>query len=214
MAAGVGRRRSAPTTSGRCATCSSGQLDRRLREPRQAERRVLGAGLRRPAVHAAELQRHARRGVHAGARDGALDAHAAVARAPAVRLRRLHDLRRRGAVDAERGAVPRVHARAHDRRARAHRPAAARHRRHRRHVLHAGDVRRLRAAGASAGRGRAAGHRRGARRDLLRPAARRITATRSTTTSSRASPGRASRTSTARRTTSTSTRPASRRARS
>ena len=81
-------------------------------------------------------------------------------------------------------------------------------------VLHAGDVRRLRAAGASAGRGREAGDGRGARRDLLRPAARRITATRSTTTSSRASPGRASRTSTARRTTSISTRPASRRARS
>ena len=51
-------------------------------------------------------------------------------------------------------------------------------------------------------------------RDLLRAAARRTTATRSTTTSRRASPGRASRTSTARRTTSTSTRPASRRARS
>ena len=32
----------------------------------------------------------------------------AVARAPAVRLRGLHDLRRRSAVDAERGAVPRV----------------------------------------------------------------------------------------------------------
>ena len=51
-------------------------------------------------------------------------------------------------------------------------------------------------------------------RDLLRPAARRTTATRSTTTSCRGSPGRASRTSTARRTTSISTRPASRRARS
>ena len=64
------------------------QVDRRLRESGQAQRRVLGARLRRPPVHAAELQRHARRGVHAGARDGALDAHAAVARAPAVRVRR------------------------------------------------------------------------------------------------------------------------------
>ena len=87
------------------------RVDRRLREPGQAQRRVFGAGLRRPSVHAAELQRHARRGVHAGARDGPLDAHAAVARAPAVRLRGLHDLRRRSAVDAERGAVPRLHAR-------------------------------------------------------------------------------------------------------
>ena len=101
-----------------------------------------------------------------------------------------------------------------DRRARAHRAAAARHRRHRRHVLHAGDVRRLRAAGAPAGRRGQAGHRRRARRHLLRPAARRTTATRSTTTSCRGSRGRASRTSTARRITSISTRPASRRARS
>ena len=36
---------------------------------------------------------------------------AALARAPAVRLRRLHDLRRGSAVDAERSAVPRLHAR-------------------------------------------------------------------------------------------------------
>ena len=65
-----------------------GRVDRRLREPGQAQRGVFGAGLRRAPVHAAELQRHARRGVHAGARDGALDAHAAVARASAVRLLR------------------------------------------------------------------------------------------------------------------------------
>ncbi len=82
-------------------------LDRRLRERRQAQRRVFGAGLRLAPVHAAELQRDARRGVHAGARDGALDAHAAVAPGAAVRLRRLHDLRRRSALDAERSAVPR-----------------------------------------------------------------------------------------------------------
>ena len=86
------------------------RLDRRLREPGQAQRRLLGAGVRRAPVHAAELQRHARRRVHAGARDGALDAHAPLARAPAVRLLGLHDLRRRGAVHAERGALPRLHA--------------------------------------------------------------------------------------------------------
>ena len=75
-------------------------LDRRLREPGQAQRRLFGAGLRRQSVHADELQRHARRGVHAGARARPLDAHAAVARDAAVRLCRLHHLRRRGAVDA------------------------------------------------------------------------------------------------------------------
>ena len=89
-----------------------GALDRRVREQRQAQRRVFGAGVRRASVHAAELQRDARRGVHAGARDGPLDAHAAVAPGAAVRLRGLHDLRRGSAVDAERGAVPRLHARA------------------------------------------------------------------------------------------------------
>jgi oligoendopeptidase F len=85
-----------------------------LRERRQAERRLFGARVRIASVHAAELQRDARRGVHAGARDGALDAHVAVARGAAVRVRRLHDLRGGGAVDAERGAVPRSDARARD----------------------------------------------------------------------------------------------------
>ena len=47
-----------------------------------------------------ELGGHARRRVHAGARDGPLDAHDAVARAAAVRVLGLHDLRRRSAVDA------------------------------------------------------------------------------------------------------------------
>ena len=93
-------------------------LDRRLREPGEAQRRLLGAGVRRASVHAAQLQRHARCGVHAGARDGPLDSHAAVARDAAVRVRGLHDLRRRGAVDAERSAAARLDARARDRRAR------------------------------------------------------------------------------------------------
>ncbi len=123
-----------------------------------------------PAVHAAELQRHAGRGVHAGPRDRPLDAHGPVARASAVRVRGLHDLRRRGALDAERGAVPPLHARPRHEAARADRTPAARDRRHRRHVLYAGDVRRLRAAGAPAGRGGQAGHGRRARRYLLRAA--------------------------------------------
>ena len=95
------------------STCGDGvrrPLDRRVRERRQAQRRLLGARVRRAPVHAAQLQRDARRGLHAGARDGPLDAHAAGASGAAVRVRGLHDLRRRGAVDAERGAVPRPHA--------------------------------------------------------------------------------------------------------
>ena len=59
-----------------------------------------------------ELGRHAGRRVHAGARDGPLDAHDAVARAAAVRLLGLHDLRRRSAVDADRGPAARAPARA------------------------------------------------------------------------------------------------------
>ena len=47
-----------------------------------------------------------------------------------------------------------------DRSDRAHRPAAARDRQHHRHVLHAGDVRRLRAARAPARRAGSADHRR------------------------------------------------------
>ena len=54
------RRGSGPSTRRRCARRSTG-ADRRLREPGQAQRRLFGAGLRRPSLHAAELQRHARR---------------------------------------------------------------------------------------------------------------------------------------------------------
>ena len=58
-----------------------------------------------------------------------------------------------------------------DRRSRAHRAPPARDRRHRRDLLYAGAVRRLRAAGAPAGRGGTAGHRRRAERHLFRAAA-------------------------------------------
>ena len=133
-------------------------LDRRLRERRQAQRRLLGAGVRHASLHAAELHRYAGRCVHAGARDGALDAHHPVARDAAVHLLGLHDLRRRSAVDAERGAAARPHAPALDRPDRADRPAPARHRQHHQHLLHAGHVRRLRAARAPAGGGRQADH--------------------------------------------------------
>ena len=69
-------------------------VDRRVREHRQAQRRVLGARVRVAPIHVVELQRDARRRVHARPRDGSLDAHLAVPRDAAVRLRGVHHLRR------------------------------------------------------------------------------------------------------------------------
>ena len=63
-----------------------GALDRRLREHGQTERRVLCPSVRGASVHAAQLQRNPRGGLYAGARDGPLDAYAAVASGAAVRV--------------------------------------------------------------------------------------------------------------------------------
>ena len=186
------------------------RLDRRLRERRQALGRVLGAGLRDTPVHAAELHGHARRHVHARARDGALDAHHPVARGTAVRVLELHDLRRRGAVNAQRGAAARLPPRPVDRPRRARRPAAARDRQHRGHVLHAGALRRLRTARASPRGTRSADHGGDPDGDLPDAPRPSTTATRWTSTSRPGSRGRGSRTSSTRRTTCTSTPPASR----
>ena len=147
-------------------------LDRRLREPGQAQRRLLGVRVRRASVHAAQLERHARQRLHAGPRDGPLDAHDAGARDAAVRVFELHDLRRRGAVDAERGAAARLHAGPGDRSARAGRAAAARHRRGHQHLLSPGAVRQLRARGAPEGRARRADHGREPEHAVSRPADR------------------------------------------
>ncbi len=87
-----------------------------------------------------------------------IDVYAPFERAPAVRLLGVHDLRRRGAVHAQRDAVSRLHGRARNRSAREDRAPAARHRRHRRHVLYAGAVRGLRITGASARRRGATDH--------------------------------------------------------
>ncbi len=65
-----------------------GRPDRRLRERRQAQRCLQRRRLRRRPLPADELQRHARRRVHARPRGGARDAHGAVVREPAVRHRR------------------------------------------------------------------------------------------------------------------------------
>ena len=106
-------------------------------------------------------------GVHAGPRDGPLDAHACssheaqpfvysgytifVAEVPSTLSEAL---------------LLELHAVAHQRPARTHRPAAARDRRDRRHVLHAGDVRRLGTAGAPGRRGGRSDHRGVAGRSL------------------------------------------------
>jgi oligoendopeptidase F len=117
-------------------------------------------------VHAVEFQRDTRCGVHARPRDGSLDAYAPGASGAALRLRGLYDLRRRGPVDAERSAVPRLHASAGRQPRPAGRPPATCHRQHREHVLHAGDVCRLRAAGASARRAGSTDHGGGVERHL------------------------------------------------
>ena len=96
--------------------------------------------------------------VHTGARGGSRHAHGAVVRKPAVRDRQLHDLRRRGGLDHQRALPARSHA-GEDARSEGALPAVAACRRFdRRHLLHAGPVRRLRAARASPGRAGPAGH--------------------------------------------------------
>ncbi len=92
------------------------------------------------------------------ARGRARDAHGAVVRKPAVRDRGLHDLRRRGRLDDQRALSPQP-APAHHHRPEGALPApAARGGFDPRHVLHAGDVRRLRTAGAQARRAGPAHH--------------------------------------------------------
>ena len=81
--AGSRWRRSATTTCSSYKRFVSGRPDRRLRERRQAQRRLQRRRLRRRPVPADELQRHARRRVHARARGRARDAHGAVVREPA-----------------------------------------------------------------------------------------------------------------------------------
>jgi hypothetical protein len=96
------------------------------------------------------------------------DAHDAVARDAAVRLRRLHHLRRGSALHPERSVPAALHARARRQRRRAHRPAPARDRRSDEHVLSSGAVCDLRAGSAPAGRSGAADHRGRAQRSVFR----------------------------------------------
>ena len=87
-------------------------LDRSLSQRRQAVGRVLERRrLRRPPVHADQLQRQVHRRQHAGARARPHDAELLLEQDAAVPARRLSDLRRRGRVDVQRGAAHRPHAR-------------------------------------------------------------------------------------------------------
>ena len=69
-----------------------------------------GARLRRPPLHADQLQRQVHRHEHGGARARAHDAELPVEQDAAVPPRELPDLRRRGRVDVQRGAAHRLHA--------------------------------------------------------------------------------------------------------
>ena len=93
-----------------------------------------------------------------------------VQRRPALRDQRLHHLRGRGGVDDERTPADGTPAGADHRPEGTFPAAAARGGPDRRHLLHAGAVCRLRAAGAQAGRTRPARHARGAERHLQGPA--------------------------------------------
>ena len=80
------------------------RLDRRPRKRGQAQRRLLQRGLRHAALHPAELGRRAGRHLHPGPRAGPLDALLAGGAQPALRLRRLSHLHRRGGLDLQRAA--------------------------------------------------------------------------------------------------------------
>ena len=86
-------------------------LDRSAAERRQAVRRLLERRrLRRPPVHADQLQRQVQRHEHGGARARAHDAELPVEQDAAVPPGQLPDLRRRGRLDVQRGAADRLHA--------------------------------------------------------------------------------------------------------
>ena len=122
-------------------------LDRSAAQRRQALRRLLERRrLRRPPVHAAQLQRQVQRRQHAGARARPHDAELLLEQGAAVRDRVLPDLRRRGRVDVQRSAAHRLHAQEHQ--GRCDEAVAARQlsRGDQVHRVPADPVRRIRAA--------------------------------------------------------------------
>ena len=132
--------------------------------------------VRRPPVHAPQLQRQVRRCQHAGPRAGPHDAELLLEQDAAIPARGLPDLRRRSGVHVQRGAAHRLHAQEHQGSRCA--PVAPRELpgRHQGHGLPADAVRRVRAAHARIGAEGAADHRRrageavhGHHEALLRP---------------------------------------------
>ena len=132
--------------------------------------------LRRPPVHADQLQRQVRRREHAGPRARPHDAELLLEQDAAVPAGRLPDLRRRSRVDVQRVAAHRPHAQ--DDQGRRHAAVAARQlpREHQGHGVPADAVRRVRAADARDGAEGAADHRRrageavhGHHQEVLRP---------------------------------------------
>ena len=86
-------------------------LDRHVSDSREALGRLLERRrVRRPSVHAAELQRQVQRRQHARARARPRDALVLLEQDPALCARQLPDLRRRGRLDVQRGAPQRPHA--------------------------------------------------------------------------------------------------------
>ena len=107
-----GRRAARPRVPGDDSARVRQPLDRSVSDRRQAVGRLLERRrLRRPPVHADQLQRPVRRRQHAGARAGPHDAELFLEQDAAVSAGRLSDLRRRGRVDVQRVAAHRLHAR-------------------------------------------------------------------------------------------------------
>ena len=205
-------RRSAPTIRRRSAARSTSRwIDLYPNEGKRLRRLLERRRLRRPSVHADQLQRPVHRRQHAGPRARPHDAELLLEQDAAVSAGRLPDLRRGGRVDVQRVAAHRLHAQADQ--GRRHAAVAARQlsREHQGHGVPPDAVRRVRAADARDGAEGGADHRRGAgqavsrhHEEVLRP---RSEASASSTTTSRTS-GATSRTSIAT-STSSSTRPRS-----
>src|SRR5262249_2057206 len=122
--------------------------------------------VRRPPVHADQLQRQVRRHDDGGARAGAHDAELPLEQGAAVPSRELSDLRRGSGLDVQRGAAHRPHA--EDDQGSRHAAVAARQlsRERQGHRVPADAVRRVRASDSRDGRKGRADHRRLARQGV------------------------------------------------
>ena len=135
-------------------------LDRRLRKPRQDQRRILHRRFRRAPLRAAQLPAHARQPHDDSPRDGPRDAQLVLAAHSALPHRRLLAVRGRGRVDLQRDAGHARSAAHRDRQAPARVPAqppagAVPH-----DDVPPDPVRRVRDEGPRSGRSRRAAHQR------------------------------------------------------